>query len=105
MFLKVCMLTTSFPRFKGDSAGSFVYNLASALAQKGIKVYVIAPGEGGASHFEYWDNIKIYRFPYFFPRKYQQLGYRDGLLNNLRNSRLAVAQSPLFVLAEFFESG
>jgi glycosyltransferase involved in cell wall biosynthesis len=96
------MLTTSFPRFKGDSAGIFVYNLASALAQKGIKVYVIAPGEWGADHIEYWDNIQIYRFPYFLPRKYQQLGYGDGLLNNLRNSRLAVAQVPIFVLAELF---
>ena len=100
--MKVCMLTTSFPRFKGDSAGNFVYNLASALAQKGVKIYVIAPGEGGADHFESWDDIHIYRFPYFWPRKYQQLGYRDGLLNNLRNNRLAVAQAPIFVLAEFF---
>ena len=99
--MKVCMLTTSFPRFKGDSAGIFVYHLAAVLAQKGIEVNVIAPGDRGADYFEYWDNIHIYRFPYFLPRKYQQLGYRDGLLNNLRNSRWALAQTPSFILAEF----
>ncbi len=95
------MLTTSFPRCKGDSAGIFIYNLAAQLAQKGIQVDVIAPGDPGADYFEYWDNIHIYRFPYFWPRKYQRLSYRDGLLNNLKNSRLAVAQTPSFILAEF----
>jgi hypothetical protein len=95
------MLTTSFPRYKGDSAGIFIYNLAAWLAQKGIQVDVIAPGDPGADYFEYWDNIHIYRFPYFLPQKYQQLVYRDGLLNNLRNSRLAATQAPAFILAEF----
>lgn len=99
--VKVCILTTSFPRFRGDPAGIFIYHLAARLAQKGIQVHVIAPGDPGANYFEYWDNIHIYRFPYFWPRKYQRLGYRDGLLNNLRSSRLAVAQTPSFVLAEF----
>lgn len=99
--MKVCMLTTSFPRYKGDSAGIFIYNLAAWLAQKGIQVDVIAPGDPGADYFEYWDNIHIYRFPYFLPQKYQQLVYRDGLLNNLRNSRLAATQAPAFILAEF----
>ena len=96
------MLTTSFPRFKKDSAGIFIYHLAAGLAKKGIEVNVVAPGDWEADHFETWDNIHIYRFPYFLPRKYQQLGYRDGILSNLRNSRLAVAQVPSFVLAEFF---
>ena len=99
--MKVCMLTTSFPRFKRDSAGIFIYNLAAGLAKKGVEVSVIAPGDRKAKHFEYRNNIHIYRFPYYFPPKYQQLGYRDGILNNLRNSRLAVAQTPFFMLAEF----
>ena len=95
------MLTTSFPRFKRDSAGIFIYNLAAGLTKKGVEVSVIAPGDRKANHFEYRNNIHIYRFPYFFPLKYQLLGYRDGILNNLRDSRLAVAQTPSFVLAEF----
>jgi glycosyltransferase involved in cell wall biosynthesis len=100
--VKVCILTTSFPRFKGDSAGIFIYHLSAWLAQKGIQVHVIAPGDPVADYFEYWDNIHIYRFPYFFPLKYQRLCYGDGLLNNLRNSRLALMQAPFFILVEFF---
>lgn len=101
MILKVCMLTTSFPRFTGDSAGTFIYSLAFLLSQKGIRLEIIAPHDPGSRFFEKWGNIHIHRFPYFFPLKYQRLCYRDGLLNNLRNSRLAAVQVPFFVLAEF----
>lgn len=99
--MNVCILTTSFPRFKGDSAGTFIYSLVSLLSQKGINVEVIAPHDPGTNFFEHWGNIHINRFPYFFPLKYQRLCYRDGLLNNLRNSRLAVAQTPFLILSEF----
>jgi N-acetyl-alpha-D-glucosaminyl L-malate synthase BshA len=99
--LKVCILTTSFPRFKGDSAGTFIYSLASVLSQKGICIEVMAPHDSGARFFEHRANVHINRFPYFFPLKYQRLCYRDGLLNNLRNSQLAVIQTPSFILAEF----
>jgi N-acetyl-alpha-D-glucosaminyl L-malate synthase BshA len=99
--LKVCILTTSFPRFKGDSAGTFIYNLVSELSQKGIKAEVVAPHDPGSDFFEYWGNIRIHRFPYFFPLKYQQLCYGDGLPNNLRNSRLARIQAPFFIPSEF----
>ena len=99
--MKVCILTTSFPRFKGDSAGTFIYSLVSLLSQKGIDFEVIAPHESGTHFFERWGNIHINRFPYFFPLKYQRLCYGDGLLNNLRNSRLAVAQTPFFILVDF----
>lgn len=101
MILKVCMLTTSFPRFPGDSAGTFIYSLASLLSKKGICIEIIAPHDPGSRFYEEWGNILIHRFAYFFPLKYQQLCYRDGLLNNLRNSRLAAVQAPFFVLAEF----
>ena len=102
MILKVCILTTSFPRFKGDSAGTFIYSLVSLLSQKGIHIEVIAPHDPGTHFFEDWQDIHINRFPYFFPLKYQHLCYGDGLLNNLRNSRLAVVQTPFFILVEFF---
>ena len=99
--MKVCILTTSFPRFKGDSAGTFIYSLVSLLSQKGIDFEVIAPHESGSHFFERWGNIHINRFPYFFPLKYQRLCYGDGLLNNLRNSRLAAVQTPFFIMVEF----
>jgi glycosyltransferase involved in cell wall biosynthesis len=101
VILKVCILTTSFPRFKGDSAGTFIYSLVSVLSQKGIHIEVVAPHDPGTHFVEHWGNIHVHRFPYFFPLNYQRLCYRDGLLNNLRNSRLAAVQSPFFILAEF----
>lgn len=41
--MKVCMITSSYPRHAGDGAGSFVGSLAQALAAQGHSVGVLAP--------------------------------------------------------------
>ena len=98
--MKLCILTTSFPRFKGDYAGVFVYNLSRCLSKRGITVEVISPHDYGSEFFEDWDNIRIHRFPYFYPHKYQKLCYRTGILENVSKDISATIQLPAFVLAE-----
>jgi glycosyltransferase involved in cell wall biosynthesis len=99
--LKVCILTTSFPRFKGDFAGIFIYQLSKWLALRGIEIEILAPHDSGIKFFDSQNNIKINRFPYFFPLRYQQLSYGNGLLSNLRNRRISAIQIPSFMIAEF----
>ena len=41
------MLTTGFPRFKGDLFGQFILELAKELQAQGTTVEVIAPHEAG----------------------------------------------------------
>jgi len=102
--LKVCMLTTSFPRFEGDYAGVFVYNLSRCLSKRGVGVEVISPHDYGSKYSEVRDNIRIHRFPYFYPTKYQRLCYGAGILENLSRDILAVIQLPFFVIAEILYS-
>jgi hypothetical protein len=40
----VLFVTTSFPRFRGDFACSFVFRFAKYLANDGMQVTVLAPG-------------------------------------------------------------
>ncbi|MCD6264956.1 MAG: glycosyltransferase [Deltaproteobacteria bacterium] len=98
------MLTTSFPRFKGDPAGIFIYNLCLQLIEKGIDIEVIAPHDHGCEFLENWDGIRIHRFPYFYPFKYQRLCYGAGILQNVRQSVPAMVQLPFFVIAEILYS-
>ncbi len=58
------MLTTSFPRFEGDSAGIFVYHLARALVDAGTGVEVVAPWDAGSELCEEANGIRIHRFKY-----------------------------------------
>ena len=98
--MKVCVLTTSFPRFKGDSAGIFIYHLCRWLSDKGVDIEVIAPHHPYGSYHENLGSIRINRFSYFYPPKYQKLCYEAGVLKNIRSNPTAAIQLPFFIVAE-----
>lgn len=83
--MNVAFLTTSFPRFSGDYAGIFVYDLARALVARGVKVHVLAPHTAGAPQQEVIEGIEVTRFRYFLPNRAQRLAYGAGIPTNLRN--------------------
>jgi glycosyltransferase involved in cell wall biosynthesis len=76
--LRVAVLTTSYPRYAGDLAGTFVAGAVDHLRAAGIRVAVVSPQS----------------FPHF------GIAYGDGIANNLRAQRWRVLLVPLF-LASF----
>lgn len=102
MKIKILVLTTTFPRWKDDVRPAFVYELSERLQESGFEIVVLAPHDYGAKTFEMMDNMKVYRFPYFYPFRYQKLVYRGGILPNIKESNLAKIQVPLLLLAEFY---
>jgi len=84
--------------------GDFVTELSEWINRKGFDVYVLAPHDYGLKFEEEINGIKIYRFPYFFPYKYQQVAYGPGILDNIKKSLLAMLQVPLFILFELYYS-
>jgi len=98
--LKVCILTSSFPRFAGDSAGIFIYHLAIALVKKRVDIEIICPHDNGCSFFEDIKGVKIRRFPYFIPLQYQNLAYGSGILKNIKSNIMAMIQIPFFIISE-----
>jgi len=100
--LRICILTSGFPRFKGDSSGTFLPFLARELIKTGLNVFVLAPHHQGSRRFEIMKGIKIYRFSYFFPFALQKLCYGSGIPTNIRHSLLARLQLPFFFLSQLF---
>ena len=96
--LKVCMLTTGFPRFQGDLFGTFVLELAREIAAKGTAVQVLAPHESGYPVRDDFDAVKIRRFRYFWPTSRQAVAYGGGIPTNIRTSWAVRLQVPLFLL-------
>jgi glycosyltransferase involved in cell wall biosynthesis len=95
----VLFVTTSFPRFGGDFAGSFVFRFAKYLVSDGVHVTVLAPGASGYPTTDALEGVQIYRFPYFYPPELQRLAYAGGMLANLRCTWLARLQVPLLFFA------
>ena len=93
------MLTTAFPRFRGDLFGTFVFELARELVRQGVSVHVVAPHDHCRPVREILDGVQITRFRYMIPSSWQRLAYGGGIPTNLKRSWWARLQVPLFVLS------
>lgn len=98
--MKVLILTSSFPSKIGDYYGNFIYDLSENLNRLGIDIVVLCPHHVGAELKENMDNLSIYRFPYFFPLRYQKLRAEGGFSTNYNNNYISKLQVPLFIIFE-----
>lgn len=98
--IKVGILTTSFPAYKGHVQSPFIYELAESLKQhKDIgEVEVVCPLHADSYQTsEIIDGIKVTRFP--FAKKLTSAG---GIPSNLKASKTAVFQLFSFLVSFYF---
>jgi glycosyltransferase involved in cell wall biosynthesis len=97
--ISVLVLTTSFPIGSSIAVGIHILEKGKHLVKSGVKVKVIAPHDAGSKPKETIDGIRIRRFRYFYPTRWQKLAYGAGIPTNLMSSRLAKFQLPFFMMA------
>ena len=102
--MKICMLSTSYPRYIGDYVGIFVHNLAKELVKQGLKVSVLAPHDIKTKDHEVIDGVEIYRVRYWFTKQSHKLAYGEGMPYNFSHLILAKIQLPFFLLFFFLRS-
>jgi len=98
--MHIGLLTTSFPRFEGDVAGSFVLGFARALAARGHTLTVLAPEpservaprdfalvEDAGSTPLSAPPIRTRFVPYVRPRSWARTFYGAGFADNLSDPR------------------
>ncbi len=101
--MKICILATSYPRTKDDYWVPFTHSWARELAKK-EDVMVVASAGPNTKEFEIRDNVKIYRFNYFYPRRLQALTYTGGMGESFKKSILAKLQAPFFIISFMLKS-
>jgi len=94
----VLMLTSTFPRFPGDSQANFVGEQAQAWldARPADRITILAPGDIAAPKFEQYGKLEVERFSYIWPRRWQSLAY-PAIIPNIRRNILISAQVPSFL--------
>lgn len=102
MLINILVLTTTFPRWNDDTTPTFVYELSKRLRTEKIRIIILAPHHEGAKFYEEMEGLKVYRFPYFYPLKYQRLCYNGGMLPNFKKSHLAKVELPLLIIANIY---
>lgn len=85
--LRILVVTSTFPRWAGDTEPPFIFNLCKYLQQHDVDVDVIAPHAPGAKKHEILDNITVYRYRYFFSHM-ETLAYAGGIMANLKKSSM-----------------
>ena len=87
MPLRIGFVTTSFPRFRGDAAGSFVFDMAVAFRRLGFAVEAVVPEPSDTSDWSagtpWLEGISVRPVPYARPASLQRLFFGGGVPDNL----------------------
>ena len=100
--MKVCLLTHTYPCFPSDTTAPFVEFTAETLQKHGIDVTVLTPDtpKFARTPADYTVNLQTYR--YFLPRRFQQLGYSNTLVNDCELKRYVYFLAPFLFLSGIF---
>jgi len=98
---RVLFVTSSFPRWEGDSTTHFVLHLAQDLCDCGWQVSVLAPHAPGARTRGVLGGVPVSRFRYLWPERLETVCYDGGALQNLQRNRSNLLKLPLLVAAEW----
>lgn len=94
---RLLVVTSTYPRWAGDTEPSFVHQLASRLLDR-FDIVVSTSRAPGAKRVEVMDGVKVFRYPYA-PNRWETLVYGGGLAANLRGSRWKAMLLPVFLIS------
>ena len=96
---RVLVLTSTYPRWEGDTEPAFVHALCERLCER-FDIWVLAPHTPGAMTRETFGNIQVVRFRYFFDWG-ESLAYQGGIMAKLRSKRLRYLLVPPFLIFQW----
>ncbi len=101
--MKIGVITSAYPEFKDDPHGIFVHRLMQEISKQGHDILVIAPYTGGKKEYTL-EGINVERYNYFYPRRFQKLCGRSGMIDNVKEGFLVKLQIFSFLFFNVFYS-
>lgn len=95
--MKIGVITSVYPEFKGDPHGIFVHRLMREICRQGHEVYVLAPFSGDKTDY-ILDDVNVKKFNYFYPKRFQKLCGRSGMIDNIKEGFFVKIQFLSFIL-------
>ena len=100
----VVMVTTSYPRFPGDSVGTFMEPIAKGVAARGHEVHVVAPWHPRITRGKVEDGVFFHFFHYAPVPALNVFGYAAGLRADVTLKGAAWMAAPLALAAGWFKA-
>lgn len=96
--MRICMLTSSYPRWAGDGAGSFIASLAQALAERGHQIEVVAPWDQALQPMD-TGAVRVHRFRYAPRDDLHLMGHARSLEADVHLKGIVPLLAPAYVLS------
>ena len=97
----VVMLTTSYPRFPGDSIGTFMEPIATGIAARGHEVHVVLPWHPRLARGPVENGVRFHPFRYAPHPDLNVFGYAAALQADVRLRGAAYLAAPLALAASY----
>lgn len=101
--MKIGVITSAYPEFKGDPHGIFVHRLMREISNQGHDVHILAPCTGKKTEY-ILDGVKVEKFNYFYPKRFQKLAGRSGMIDNVKEGIFIKFQFLTFIFFNVFNS-
>src|SRR5687768_10418158 len=101
---RIVMIASSYPRFAGDSVGSFMEPIARGIAARGHEVHLVAPWHPKWARDAVEDGVRFHLFRYAPLAQLNVFGYAEGMQGDVRLRTSAIAAAPLAMLAGWFKA-
>lgn len=97
---RLLVITSTFPRWLGDTEPRFVLDLCRHLSSE-FEIQVLAPHAPGTAREESIEGIRVKRYRYFIP-SWQSLVYEGGILARLRTQPWRILQLPFLLSSQWW---
>lgn len=101
--IKIGVITSAYPDYEDDPHGIFIHRLMREIVKMGHEVHVIAPYTGGETNYTL-EGVNVERFHYFYPRRYERLSGRAGMIDNVKEGFLVKIQILTFLFSNVYHS-
>jgi glycosyltransferase involved in cell wall biosynthesis len=101
----VVMVTTSYPRFPGDSVGTFMEPIAKSVAALGHEVHIVAPWHPLVTRGKQEDGVRFHFYKYAPIPALNVFGYAAAMRADVSLRGAAYAAAPLALAAGWRAAG
>jgi len=101
--MKIGVITSAYPEFEDDPHGIFVHRLMREISKQGHEVHILAPYTGKKTKYVL-EGVHVERFHYFYPKRFQNLCGRSGMIDNVKEGVLVKLQVLTFLFFNIIHS-
>lgn len=99
--MRVLMLTSSYPKFRGDTTAPFIESIATHIATartdaaRGVEVHVVVPEHRELRRGAVEDGVHFHPYRYALKKEWTVWGYAEALRGDVKLKRGVYALAPL----------